>query len=242
MLLVSFVLAVFCTIAYFNSSSYSSMCCNNVKVHDSTYLSIVASSVVGFVASLIQLILLIRNKNTNNQKSIDNTLDEINNLKSVISKFEFTLLELRKINKNLGLKLAVNSQTGLFSFNMNEYAYMQTIDTYFQNSRVKYDLIGERNTELLLNGSSNNSQFINYINDLIFENFQKQIDLIAGKLNALLGKYYTGLLDETIFDENKDGIVDYYVPIIMYYVAACYNLNDYNDYVYLVDYIIDNFC
>lgn len=242
-LLASIILAIDCIRAYFTSCVKVDGCSCEVQFgHEKTYLSIIAACFVGFVASLIQLILLIRNKRNISFDQKSKTLCKINDLKNEISKFEFTILKLNDINKLNEMRIAYNYETNLFVISNNINSYLQNIETEFQQSIYGFELIGDENTRQLLNNPKNTQNYKNYIKKLMFLEVQKRIDFIAGKLNAFLGDYYNGLLDEQIFDENKEGIIDYYVSVIMYYSAICYNQNDYNDYVYLIDYIIDNFC
>lgn len=242
-LVCSLILSVDCILAYYKSCVLNTNCsCEVIQLHDKNFLPVISACFVGFVASLIQLILLLRNKRNHKVDIKKSTLDGINGIKAEISKFEFTLLKIKETNDSLNLTLSFNETTNQFVFSMSSYQYLQVLENSFQNSFYKYELMGDENVKQLLNNTNNTQRYQDYLNQLVFTNIQKRIDCVACKLNSILGDYYNGLLDDEIFEDNKDGIIDYYVSIIMYFLAVCYNQNDYNDYVYLVDYVVENFC
>lgn len=219
--------------------------CNKTPV--STYIGVVATSTVGSVAAIFQIVTLVKGLCSSYRRTKQNTISAFSDFKKQIEKNFILLDDLKSFNKNEKLKFIYDKKKDSFILGMEYIEYQSYIIDKFLDSDNLHVLVGDKLYFIMLENKgeiAETDEFAKVLLSTLTKNIRDILDETCRLLDDLLCTYYSGYFNIQVFKKFKSSYLIETISKIKYYAAMTYERDKKNNifiynYKYLIKFIKD---
>ena len=217
-----------------------------IETSKSVYLTVMATSTVGTVASIFQIVSLLKGLVTSYEMTKEESIKQFTNIKTHVEEKGLILEEIALFNKQVNHNFSYSKKDDKFNLKVTYDEYQTILFNSFITSEYLFKLVGEEFYIKTIGNTvpANQQLFDEMFLSKIGENLKLLFEESCRKIDDLLCSYYSGHINVTLFKKFESSYLIELISKLKFYIVLTYERDKkinpfiYN-YKYLIKYLKD---